>query len=231
MVDSRQEHHITVLGAEAWLALDLQAALQRANGSSRFVVASRPDLRGLDPGECELLIVDLDGQAGAQLELLTQCRRLHPYLPALVLVGRGDTPAAVAAMKAGATDCLEKPLTPVRLWSAVTTVLGNGPSSRPQVCQALTKAEIRVLHLLLAGKTNVQIAEQFHRSRRTVEAHRRNIMRKLGAAHICDLVKQAVRMQYIPSILADSVPPVPRTSPSRAKTLELPEERAGGGLL
>jgi two-component system response regulator FixJ len=114
-----------------------------------------------------------------------------------VLVEHGDTPTAVAAMKAGAADCLEKPLAPERLWSAVTTLLGNGQAADLRPYEALTSAEVRVLHLLLAGRTNVEIAAQFHRSRRTIEVHRRNLMRKLGASHISDLVKQAFRMQLI----------------------------------
>jgi two-component system response regulator FixJ len=196
-MDQGSAHHIAVLGAEAQLALELQADLQRQDGPVHFVVASRPCLQALDPGECELLIIDTDGQRDARLELLAQCRGLYPYLPAIVLVGHGDTSTAVAAMKAGAADCLEKPLQPGRLRSVVTAALGDRASSGMQVYRALTRTEIQVLQLLLSGNTNLEIAERFHRSRRTIEAHRRNIMRKLGAAHVSDLVKQAFRMQLI----------------------------------
>lgn len=193
----RLSHCVAILGAEARLAQELKATLQRPEGPSRFAVMSRPNLQGLDPSACELLIVDFDGQTSQSLELLTQCRSLYPHLPTLVLVEHGDTSTAVAAMKVGAADCLEKPLTPERLWSAVTTLLGNGHAADPRPYEALTRAEVRVLHLLLAGKTNVEIAAQFHRSRRTIEVHRRNLMRKLGASHISDLVKQAFRMQLL----------------------------------
>jgi two-component system response regulator FixJ len=197
VMDESLTHYVTLLGADAQLALDVQAALQACDGPSCFVVAWAPDLQGFVPGECELLMVDVDGRVKGQVELLTQCRRLFPQVPVLALVAHGDTATAVAAMKAGAADCLEKSVLPDRLWSAVTAVLGNEPVSGPRARATLTGTEIRVLRLLLSGKTNLEIAGQFHRSRRTIEAHRRNIMRKLGAAHVSDLVKQAFRMRYI----------------------------------
>ncbi len=200
-------HRIAVLGAEPQFALELQASLQQHAGSPQFVVTSQAYLQGPDLCACELLIIDVDDQVNQRLELLTECRGLYPHLPAIVLVGRGDTSTAVAAMKAGATDCLEKPLEPGRLWSAVTGALGRGHSSAPPISSALTRTETQVLHLLLAGKANVEIAKQFHRSRRTIEAHRRNLMRKLGASHVSDLVKQAFRLQLIPRETADGATP------------------------
>jgi two-component system response regulator FixJ len=195
-------------------------ALQGQRGRCDFVVVPRADAQELDSGEYELLIVDVDEQPERQMELLSRCRRLYPHVPVLVLVREGDTSAAVAAMKAGAADCLEKPLVPDRLRSAVMAVLGQGRPSCPPACRALTGMETQVLHLLLAGKTNVEIAAQFHRSRRTIEAHRRNIMRKLGAAHVSDLVKQAFRMNYIGSGAPAAAPLAERTDTGATKRLE-----------
>jgi two-component system response regulator FixJ len=146
---------------------------------------------------CELLIIDVNGQASQRLELLTRFHGLYPYLPVIVLVGCGDTSLAVAAMKAGAADCLEKPLGADRLLDAVTAALGSGQPSGRQVHRALTRMENRVLHLLLAGKTNLEVAEQFHRSRRTIEVHRMNIMRKLDVSSVVDLVREALRIGLI----------------------------------
>jgi DNA-binding NarL/FixJ family response regulator len=189
VIDQKPAYPVALLGADAQLARDIQAALQGHDGFPGFAVASRPGPQGLEPDECAVLIVDVDGQGNGQLDLLACCRRLCPHVPAIVLVRHGDTFTAVAAMKAGAADCLEKPLVPERLWSAVTAALGDEPASGPRGCRALTGTESRVLHLVLAGRTNLEIAEQFHRSRRTIEAHRRNIMRKLGAARASDLVR------------------------------------------
>jgi DNA-binding NarL/FixJ family response regulator len=193
MMDERRIYHVAVFANGPQLSAELRAALQQHDGPPRFVVASSPCPQALDPCACELLIIDLDGQASQRLELLTQCRGLYPHLPAIVLVGRDDTSTAVAAMKAGAKDCLEKPWQESRLLSAVTAALGGQQSSWQQVCRGLTRTETKVLRLVLAGMTSLQIAEQFHRSRRTIEVHRRNIMRKLGVSHVSELVKQAFR--------------------------------------
>jgi two-component system response regulator FixJ len=204
-MDERPAHHVTILGADAQLAEELKAALQQHDGPSRFVVAPGPLPQGLDPRKCDLLVIDIDGQASQSLELLTRCRRLYPHLPAVALVGPGATSTAVAAMKAGAADCLEKPLEAGRLLSAVTAALGSGRPSGQQTYKSLTRTETRVLHLLLAGKTSSEIAEQFHRSRRTVDVHRRHIMRKLHVSSAPDLVREAFRI----GLIGDE-PPRPR---------------------
>ena len=197
MMEQRLGYRIMMLETEAESAKELKAALVWPEGLPRFIVTSRPCSQGLDPCACELLIVDTDGQAPQSLELLAQCRRLYPYLPVIVLVGRGDTSTAIAAMKAGAADCLEKPLEANRLSSAVMAALGNEQSSRHRLYETLTRTETRVLHLLLAGKTNLEVAEQFHRSSRTIEVHRRNIMRKLGASCVAELVREAFKVGVI----------------------------------
>jgi len=196
-MDERPAHHVTILGADAQLAEELKAALQGHDVPPRFVVAPGSSPQGLDPCRCDLLIIDADEQASQSLELLTRCRRLYPHLPAVALVGPGATSTAVAAMKAGAADCLEKPLEAGRLLSAVTAALGNGQSSGQQTYKSLTRMETRVLRLLLDGKTSSEIAEQFHRSRRTVDVHRRHIMRKLRVSNAPDLVREAFRMGLI----------------------------------
>jgi len=196
-MDRRLAHRVMIIGAETQSANEFKATLQRHEGPPQFTVALRSCLQELDPCKCEVLIIDVDGQADQGLELLARCRRLHPYLPVIVLVGCGGTSTAIAAMKAGAADCLEKPLEAGRLLTAVMAALGKGHPSGHRIHRALTSTESRVLHLLLAGKTNLEIAEQFHRSRRTIEVHRRNIMRKLGVSRVIDLVREALRTGLI----------------------------------
>jgi two-component system response regulator FixJ len=196
-MDRRLAHRVTIIGAETQSAQELRATLQRREGPLRFTVALKSCLRGLGPCRCELLIIDVDGHASQGLELLARFRGLYPYLPVIMLVGCGDTSLAVAAMKAGAVDCLEKPLEAGRLLDAVTAALGNGQPSGCGVHRALTSTEDRVLRLLLAGRTNLEVAEQFHRSRRTIEVHRMNIMRKLGVSCVADLVREALRIGLI----------------------------------
>ena len=88
-------------------------------------------------------------------------------------------------------DCLEKPVEPERLLSLAETMLQQRQLAYRNGREALTKTEARVLRLILAGNTNFQIARRLHRSRRTVEVHRSNIMRKLGVSSASELVRKA----------------------------------------
>ena len=191
MDEDSKTYHIAVFENGRKLATRLRAALRQQDDHRRFAIASRSRPQVLSPHLCKLLIIDVDGQADQQLELLAQCRQLYPYLPAVVLVERGETATAVAAMKAGAVDCLEKPVEPERLLSLAATMLQQRQSVYQDMGEALSKTEARVLNLILAGNTNFQIARRLHRSRRTVEVHRSNIMRKLGVSSASELVRKA----------------------------------------
>ena len=138
---------------------------------------------------CDLLIVDFHGSAAEARELLAEARRACPWVSSLVVVEHGDTATAVMAMKAGATDCLERPIEPDCLSSAIETALDR--PCTPACCASLTQTETQVLRLILAGMTNHDMARVFHRSKRTIEVHRRNVMRKLGVSSVAGLVKEA----------------------------------------
>ncbi len=191
MDDESKTYRIAVFESGRRLATKLRAAVRQQDDPPRFVVASRSQPRVLSPHPRKLLIIDIDGQANRKLELLAECRQLYPYLPAVALVERGQTATAVAAMKAGAADCLERPVEPGRLLSLAETILQRRQSAYQNISEALTKTEARVLDLILAGNTNVQIARQLHRSKRTVEVHRSHIMQKLGVSSVSELVCKA----------------------------------------
>jgi len=219
-MNERPVHHVAILGADAELVEELTIALQGRDSPSRFEIASASSPQGVDARRCDLVIVDLERQTSQSLEMLARCRKLYPHLPAVALVGPGATSVAVAAMKAGAADCLEKPLEAGRVLYAVTAALDSGQSSSPQMYKSLTRMETRVLHLLLAGKTSPEIAEQFHRSRRTVDVHRRHIMRKLHASSTPELVREAFQMGLI-----DKEPPSPHRREMRDGVDSDPESK------
>jgi two-component system response regulator FixJ len=139
---------------------------------------------------CDLLVVDFEGGATEALELLAGVGRVCPRVASLALVDHGDIPAAVEAVKAGAVDCLERPIEPDRLLAAVETALGR-PRAPASLRVCLTPTETQVLHLILAGKTSQDVADALHRSKRTIEVHRRNIMHKLGVSNAAALVREA----------------------------------------
>lgn len=192
-MDGRAAYHVALIGTDASLLGELRGAPPAGDGRARLVFVSHADPPGLDACRCDLVVVDVDRQRVRGLGWLRDWRGLYPHVPAVALVGRGDASAAVAAMKAGAADCLEKPLDASRLESVATTLLRERPFSWAEACKALTRTERRVLELVLAGKTTAQIALEFHRSRRTIEVHRRNCMRKLGVSHVSELLGYVFR--------------------------------------
>ena len=159
-----------------------------AAGACRSALVTRP---------CHLLVVSLDGSATEGLQLLSDSEPPVARIPKLALVDRGDIPAAVQAIRAGAVNCLERTVDTEELFAEIETLLRQG-EREPRVLEpSLTKMETAVLRLILKGKTNPETARALHRSPRTIEVHRRHIMRKLGAATIVDLVKRVSAMKLI----------------------------------
>ncbi|OHB59215.1 MAG: hypothetical protein A2167_07510 [Planctomycetes bacterium RBG_13_46_10] len=148
-------------------------------------------LKQLYANRCDLLITDVKLPAMGGIELLAEVKKFLPSLPVLVITGYGDIPMAVRAMKAGATDFIEKPLKRQVLISAVESALKQVKPAVDVLHKRITRAEMKVLNLILEGKTNKETANLLHRSISTVEVHRKHIMEKLGVDNIVDLVKRA----------------------------------------
>ncbi len=104
-----------------------------------------------------------------------------------------DIPLAVAAMKVGAADFLEKPVSQQELVSAVKDAIKDTIRSAPFPREALSPAEVQVLRLFLEGRSSREIGTALNRSTRTIEVHRQSLMRKFGvhnAVQLAQRVKQ-----------------------------------------
>lgn len=167
----------------------VRVALDRAGATVTHFDRSSECLTSIREHGCQVLVTNVPRPEDEGLELLAQVKRIAPWLPIIMLVDPGRIDTAVEAMKAGATDCIERPPHASRLLSAVKQALRQASDRSPS--KPLTEAEQAVLQLVLQGKTNGEIAAELHRSRRTVEVHRANVMAKLGADHIVDLVRNA----------------------------------------
>ena len=163
---------------------------------SRFACAA-DCLEQLGSRACDLLISDVKMPDMNGMELLTEVKRFAPWLPVLLITGYGDVPMAVTAFKTGAVDFIEKPLDRQTLLSAVRSVLKWITPPDCLLGKALTRTEMRVLRLILDGKSNKEIAYLFHRAVRTIEVHRDHIMRKLGVDNVVNLVKRAAAMGLV----------------------------------
>jgi len=115
----------------------------------------------------------------------------------LVVTGFGDVPMAVKALKAGAADFIEKPLDRDTFLEAVQRLLANSTGPRGMLDRSLTRMELKVLNGILEGRNNREIADVLHRSARTVEVHRRHLMRKLRANNVVELLRQAARLRLL----------------------------------
>jgi len=145
---------------------------------------------------CELLIVDLDGCPEEGLDVIEQARRLTPWVSSLVIVAQAAVGCAIRAIRAGAGDCLDKPVRQDRLLTVVRTQLARVDISTRRRPRALTQMEVQILQLILAGRTSYEMADELSRSKRTIDVHRKNIMRKLQATCLADLIKRALGLGF-----------------------------------
>ncbi len=144
----------------------------------------------------DLVITDVNlGGGGANgIELLSDLKEIHPKMPVLLITGYGDIPMAVRALKAGASDFIEKPLDEEFFMAAVNDLLEESRSANAFAHTPLTAAEMKILHRITSGKTNKEIAAEFSRSIRTIENHRRRILSKLNANTTAELIKNALEL-------------------------------------
>lgn len=138
------------------------------------------------------------------LELLKRMRALSCVIPVIVMTGHGDIQLAVEAMKAGAADFLEKPFDDDRILAAVRSALetrrmeGERVAMRHEIEQrleSLSQRERQVLDGLVAGSPNKAIAHELGISPRTVEVYRANVMTKMQAGSLSELVRMTLMVQ------------------------------------
>lgn len=148
---------------------------------------------------CLILDVRMPGMSG--LELQEQLVARGANLPILFITGHGDVPMAVATMKKGAVDFIEKPFNEAALRASVERMLAAAETEadtrrrdreRDDLLARLTARERQVLDCIVAGRLNKQIADDLGISIKTVEAHRANIMDKLNAGTVADLLRLAL---------------------------------------
>jgi FixJ family two-component response regulator len=150
---------------------------------------------------CLLLDVELPGINGLDLQAqLTDAD--HP--PIVFITGHGDIPSSVRAIKHGAVDFLTKPCSDEALMAAIDAAFAQDKRVRAERADlerlqarygTLTLREREVLPLIVSGLLNKQAAAELKLSEVTLQVHRRNVLRKMGAASLTDLVRIAERLR------------------------------------
>ena len=156
-------------------------------------------LPGVDFG-CVLSDVRMPGIDG--IELLQRLKAGRSTFPVLIMTGHGDVPLAVEAMKLGAVDFLEKPFEDDRLIGMIEIALQQAESgARSEAAaldittriESLSPRERQVMEGLVAGLSNKMIAREYDISPRTIEVYRANVMTKMQASSLSELVRMAIR--------------------------------------
>lgn len=167
-------------------------AVQTYPSATSFLLARRSTLRG-----CLILDVRMPGGPSG-LELQKALNEQGETLPVIFLTGHGDIPMSVQAIKNGAFDFLTKPVGKEALLNAVSAAFAREEASLRETTRQreldyrasrLTNAERAVFSRVVEGKPNKMIAAELNCSERTVKAHRAQVMSKMGATSLPDLVQ------------------------------------------
>jgi FixJ family two-component response regulator len=175
------------------LIRSVDLAVETFGSAAEFLRAKLPDAPS-----CLVLDVRLPGVSG--LDFQGELARSGIHIPVIFVTGHGDIPMTVKAMKAGAVEFLTKPFRDQDMLDAIQVALERDRTRREQddrltqvkaLYESLTSREQEVIGHVTAGLMNKQIAAEMGVSVITVKVHRGNVMRKMGAKSLTDLVRMA----------------------------------------
>jgi len=184
----------------------LDLLLASVGHHTRTYASGAAFLSALEADGAGVAVVDVRMPEMDGLAVQRRLNELGQRLPVVLITGHGDVPMAVAAMKAGAVDFVEKPFTDEAIIDAGDRALARtgGNAGQPDLAAAserlasLTPREYEVLTELVAGHANKVIAHHLSISPRTVEIHRARVMDKMGARSLSQLIRQALAVGIDP---------------------------------
>ncbi len=208
MPELQDQNTIYIVDDDAAVRDSLGALLEAVGWTVQSYGSGRAFLEVCDTGMrgCLLLDIRMPELDGLQVQRILSQRGVT--LPFIVISGHGDISSAVRAMKAGATEFLEKPFNSEIVLRAIRAALEGDAvlrgkqattSAAVKRLDGLTNRERHVLDCLIVGSQNKLIARQLGISPRTVEVHRSRIMKKLNASSLSEVVRIALEAGALPS--------------------------------
>jgi FixJ family two-component response regulator len=186
----------SVRDALAGLLRSVGLEVQSFGSTQEFLQSTRPDAPG-----CLVLDVRLPGRSG--LDFQRELAESSMHMPIVFITGHGDIPMSVRAMKAGAIEFLTKPFHDQELLDAIQLGIERDRARRRDAAtvaalwqrfDSLTPREREIMALVAAGRLNKQIAGDIEVSEITVKVHRGQVMRKMQAKSLAELVRMADRL-------------------------------------
>jgi two-component system, LuxR family, response regulator FixJ len=199
---------IVIVDDDAAVRDSLRALMESAGYAVKDYESAKAFLEeGVQSESC--LITDIRMPEMDGLELQQEIAKRGLDLPLVVMTGHGDVPLAVRAMKAGALDFVEKPFDDEMILASVKRALEIGRHERNRASETkaaqdlialLTPRELNVLEKLVAGRSNKVAAYELGISPRTIEIHRANIMDKMHARSLSEVVRIAIAADHAPRL-------------------------------
>jgi two-component system response regulator FixJ len=201
MSTMQHEQTIYVIDDDDAVRQSLEFMLKAAGIKARSFESAKAFMAVLPEISSGCVVTDVRMPDITGIDLLRHLKKSNPDLPVIVITGHGDISLAVEAMKIGATDFLEKPFDGQQLLTAVRSALTQDADAGKRKAEmadiqeklaALSNRERQVLEGLVAGSANKNIAFDLGISPRTVEIYRANLMTKMAANSLSDLVRMAM---------------------------------------
>jgi two-component system, LuxR family, response regulator FixJ len=200
--------HIAVIDDDEAVLDSLRLYFARQSIETTCFASAKEFLPAIEGGQrfdCVVSDVRMPGMSG--LDLVQRLKSVGSIAPVVLITGHGDVDMAVAAIKVGAFDFIEKPFDEARLLASIKNAIEK--NQQPEIDAAeleklrarfntLSTRQRQVMELAVAGLSNKEIGSQLKISPKTVENHRAWVMERIGARNIADLVRIAMKVQGIP---------------------------------
>lgn len=198
------EHVVHIVDDDDALRESLVFLLSTSGYATRHYASAADLLERVQALEAGCIVTDVRMPGMSGLELVARLKQLGVNHPVIVLTGHADVPLAVEAMKAGVVDFLEKPVQDEALIASVRQVLASAAGAAEREAERaelrerlseLTARERDVFEAIVAGDSNKAAALRLGISPRTVEIYRANVMAKMKAQSLSELVRMALRCE------------------------------------